>query len=72
MVYFLTKGRVNYVVGTQEITFKTFVAGSYFGELEVFRSIPRLFAVRCEEDSELLSIEKEYFLNLLEIYPTVY
>lgn len=41
MVYFLISGRVNYLIGNQGLCFKTFVNGSYFGEIEIFRECLR-------------------------------
>jgi CRP-like cAMP-binding protein len=61
MVYFLTKGRVNFLIGSKKICFKSFVAGSYFGELEIFRNCNRLFDVQCESDCDFMVIDKEYF-----------
>ena len=69
MVYFITYGRVNFVIGSQEICFKSFVAGSYFGEIEIFRECLRLFSVRCEEDCHFMTIDREYFLELVRRYP---
>ena len=49
LVYFLLKGRINFVIGEKDINFKTFVAGSYIGETEIFHQCLRLFSVRAEE-----------------------
>ena len=51
--------------------FKAYVAGSYFGELEIFRKCNRLFNIRCEEDSTFMTIDRDYFLQLLKRYPNV-
>jgi hypothetical protein len=29
-------GKVNFLIGSQEMVFKSFLAGSYFGEIEIF------------------------------------
>jgi hyperpolarization activated cyclic nucleotide-gated potassium channel 1 len=71
MVYFLTQGRVNFLAGGQELCFKTFVAGSYFGELEIFRKCMRLFHVRCETKVDMMTIDREYFTLLLQRFPKV-
>ena len=47
-VYWLTHGRVNFVTGNQLVTFKSFVAGSYFGEIELLENCYRICSVRCE------------------------
>lgn len=40
-MYFLLKGRINYVVTPHAIVFKSFIKGSYFGEIEILNNIPR-------------------------------
>ena len=62
MVYFLIQGRVNFVLSSPEQCFKTFVAGSYFGEIEIFRVCVRLFSVKCSEDCQFMTINREYFV----------
>lgn len=58
-------------MGPKQTTFKTFVSGSYFGEIEVLRNCQRLFTVRCEEDVDLLTIERDCFINILLKHPQV-
>ena len=45
------------VIGVYSITFKTYVTGSYFGEIEIFDNSPRFHSARAEIECELLSIE---------------
>lgn len=49
-------GRVNMVLGVHAITFKTYVSGSYFGEIEIFDNSARLHSARAEVECELLSV----------------
>lgn len=56
-VYFIVNGRVNMVLGVYSITFKTYVTGSYFGEIEIFDNSARFHSCRSEVECELLSIE---------------
>lgn len=67
----MSKGRVNFTVGKKQATFKSFVGGSYFGEIEILYNIPRMFNVRCEEDCSFLTVEKNFFLYLLDKYPKI-
>ena len=34
-MYFIVKGKVNYVIGRENTVFKGILAGSYFGEIEL-------------------------------------
>jgi hyperpolarization activated cyclic nucleotide-gated potassium channel 1 len=44
------------IIGVHAITFKTYVSGSYFGEIEVFDNSSRLHTARAEVDCDLLAI----------------
>jgi hyperpolarization activated cyclic nucleotide-gated potassium channel 1 len=61
-VYFIVNGRVNMVIGVHAITFKTYVSGSYFGEIEVFDNSSRLHTARAEVDCDLLAIAYDVLL----------
>jgi hyperpolarization activated cyclic nucleotide-gated potassium channel 1 len=45
------------VIGVHNITFKSYTAGSYFGEIEIFDNSSRLHSARAEVETDLLSIE---------------
>lgn len=62
---------MNLVVGKKDATFKSFVGGSYFGEIEVLYNVPRMFSVVCNEDCLFLQVEKDIFRFLLEKYAHV-
>ena len=50
------------------------VVGSYFGEVEVLFNIPRSYNAVASDDveiTELLSLERVKFIELLEQYPEV-
>ena len=69
LIYFLYNGRVNYVVGTQNIVFKSMVEGSYFGEIEVYENRSRYFNCRAEVDCDLLTISSDKFVNVMKGFP---
>lgn len=69
LIYFLSNGRVNYVVGPQNIVFKSMVQGSYFGEMEVFDNKARYFTCRAEVDCDLLTIPSDKFASIMESFP---
>jgi hyperpolarization activated cyclic nucleotide-gated potassium channel 1 len=69
LIYFILTGRINFVYGEHDTTFKTFVAGSYFGELELLRNVNRLFTTRCQVDTSFLVITGNAFIEVLKDHP---
>ncbi len=69
LVYFLYNGRVNYVVGPQNIVFKSMVQGSYFGEIEIYENRSRYFSCRAEVQCDLLTISSDKFISLMKSFP---
>ena len=70
-VYFLTKGKVN--LKTQNgIAFKTYVQGSYFGEVEILENKTRTCSVQAHKDgAEFLVLSKRQFLKTMEEFPKI-
>jgi len=61
-MYFLLKGRVNYVVTLHAIVFKSYIKGSYFGEVEIISNINK-HLVRCtlfSEEEEILAFGESF------------
>lgn len=69
LVYFIYNGRVNYVVGPQNIAFKSMVQGSYFGEIEIYENKLRYFNCRAEKDCDLLTIPADKFISQMHSFP---
>lgn len=59
------EGRINFL-SQDELIFKTFVNGSYFGEIEILFSQDRTFIVKAETDSHLFTMTKEDFMTIRE------
>jgi len=55
-MYFIVKGRVNFVLEEENIIFNTMIEGSYFGEVELIRSKPRDFSTLADSKVQLLSL----------------
>ena len=68
-VYFITRGRVNFVLKGCEIVYKSFLRGSYLGEIEVIRKIPRVNNAMCYGECEFLILTKNDFGDILEEFP---
>ena len=71
-VYFVKKGKVSFLL--ENAAFQHMVVGSYFGEIDVLFNIPRsYFAVANNEfsETELLSLERTKFIDILDAYPEI-
>lgn len=62
------KGRVD-CIGHKNGCFKTYVAQSYFGDIEVLQKIPRLFSTKAASDCNLLMLNSKVFESILNMYP---
>lgn len=60
------------LLGVHNITFKSYSAGSYFGEIEVFDNNSRFHSARAQVDTDLLSIEQHIFKSILSTFPDYY
>ena len=73
-IFFVTKGRVSFCLEEEsDIGFLDMIMGSYFGEIEVIKSIPRLFSVKAADHTDFLTLSKQVFeLYLTNEYPATY
>ena len=55
---------MNAVVG-RGLNTKTYMQGSYFGDIEAFTNIPRIFSARAEEPTVLVVFEKDHVNKVL-------
>ena len=63
-IYFLLSGRVIMKDKCNAI-FKTYVEGSYFGEVEVINKCNRMSSAQAETACQLMSLEKEDYFSLV-------
>lgn len=68
-VFFITFGRVNFVIMPKEIVFKTYLKGSYVGEVEIIRNISRIYTAMAVELSELFVLSKTHFHAIMDEFP---
>ena len=68
-IYFIIVGRVQFE--TDDFTFKEMVNGSYFGEIDVLFNQSRGYTARAALDTELLSLERNKFIDILDQYPEI-
>jgi CRP-like cAMP-binding protein len=70
--YFINKGRINFVYGEQNLSYKSYSQGAYFGETEVIHKIPRKYTVQAGIDTDLLSADKSILVQIENDFPIVY
>ena len=72
-MFFLVKGRVNFVMELHECVFKSWPQGSYFGEIEIIFKKKRLATCKAALDCELFSLHKKNYESIIEAdYPEVH
>lgn len=68
-MFFISKGRVNLVLFPREIAYKSYLRGSYVGEIEILKLVKRIDNAQVFGDSEFLSVSRSDFLEALEEFP---
>ena len=68
-VFFILHGRINFVLQPSEIAYKSFLRGSYIGEIELFQKVNRLNSALCFGIGELLVLSKPDFARILAEFP---
>lgn len=53
----------------RNVSFKSYISGSFFGDLEIFNQSLRRFSVLAEEPLALAVIERDAFFQVLKNYP---
>ena len=66
-IYLLFNGRV--VEMDNDINFREYSVGAYFGEVEIFKNVPRRYNMKTLEDCQLMVIDRNDLLNILKFYP---
>jgi hyperpolarization activated cyclic nucleotide-gated potassium channel 1 len=67
--YVIMSGRVNLVLPEFNFAYKSFLKGSYIGEFEIIKGIPRANTVQAFGNAEFLVLTKAQFLQLLVDFP---
>mmetsp|Transcript_25566 Transcript_25566/g.4276 ORF Transcript_25566/g.4276 Transcript_25566/m.4276 type:complete len:230 (+) Transcript_25566:1100-1789(+) len=68
-VYFILRGRVNLVFGKMELVYKSYLKGSYMGEIEIILDCHRIDDVQAFGECEFLTVSKSDFKVLIEEFP---
>ena len=72
-IYFIVKGRVNFVMDIGECVFKTWPQGSYFGEIEVIFQKKRICTAKAGFDCDLFTLNKKFYQQIIfNDYPEIH
>lgn len=67
-VYLIIEGRIN-CLGARSICVKTYIGGSYFGDIEYLNNSPRLFSMKAECFTKILFFEAQDFRKIMTDFP---
>jgi CRP-like cAMP-binding protein len=70
-VFFILEGRIG-LVDNNGYIFKSYVEGSYFGEIEIIDKTVRDANAIAEQNCEILLIKKKDFKKIMNDFPEVY
>ena len=68
-VFFIIQGRVNFVLPRTEIVYKSFLRGSYIGEVEVLQEITRRNTALCFGECEFLVLHRRDLKDIIYEFP---
>ena len=73
-IFFISKGKISFCLKDHmNIGYLDMIVGSYFGEIEVIRCIPRLFSVKAAVKTDFLTLSKQIFETyVVEDFPDIY
>jgi hypothetical protein len=71
LVYLVLEGRLS-CLSLRSTSFKTYIKGSYVGDIETIQNCPRLFAVKTLQNTTALKITADLLKQLQDIYPEFY
>lgn len=69
-VYFICRGRVNFVLSHSEVAYKTYLRGSYIGETELVKGLPREDNAQAAGRTEMLVLDKGSFWAMMDEFPS--
>ena len=68
-VFFILQGRVNFVLPRTEVVYKSFLRGSYIGEVEVLQETTRKNTALCFGDCEFLVLHRRDLKDIIYEFP---
>jgi hypothetical protein len=71
-IYFVLKGRIElFVPGFKQLVYKSYLKGSYYGEIELFDNVNRIDSLKASQITKLLVLSLEDFRHILDEFPDV-
>lgn len=71
-LYFIVKGRVDYLHPIDSLVVYTIKKKDYFGDIELLLKIPRKYEAVTKQHTELLTLSKELLRNIKKDYETIW
>jgi hyperpolarization activated cyclic nucleotide-gated potassium channel 1 len=69
-IYFVYQGRAGLAIRDQDIVYKTYVNGSYFGEIELIETIPRIDkAIAISVGLEMFTLHRTLYKEVFPNFP---
>ena len=66
-IYFLMEGKIDFFLEYLRVVYKSMSSGSYFGDYEVIKRIPRKHTIRAKIDSNIHTLSKENYKNIISL-----
>ena len=71
-IYFIVKGKINYMSAENTKVISSVLAGGYFGDIEIVMRVERRYSARAFRDSELLLMNKFLIGAVQKEFPAVW
>ncbi|CAG9311484.1 unnamed protein product [Blepharisma stoltei] len=71
-IFFIVKGRVNFIFGEENTTFTVKQKGHYFGDTEIFQKIKRIHSVIAACECSLLVMIKSVIEKVRDDFPSIW
>jgi CRP-like cAMP-binding protein len=65
-IFFLIKGKINFINEKDELILKQWNQNSYFGDIEIYIASKRLCSCKAFESSDLFILNKKYCFDIIE------
>ena len=65
MMFFITKGRISFIIEKRLLPFKDMLEGGYFGEIDIIFKRTRSYTTRSAVDTDFLTLSKTLFEEVI-------
>ncbi|CAG9331513.1 unnamed protein product [Blepharisma stoltei] len=71
-IFFIVRGRINFVFGDENTVFRVLTKGHYFGDIEIFQKTKRVHTVIAAIECNLLVMMKTVIEKLRDSFPSIW